>query len=48
MNRYPFALYDGLEYVFGKGRGTGTKAGGPDELDVPCPKIEQPSSMMLG
>ncbi|CAN0866382.1 hypothetical protein LINGRAHAP2_LOCUS9257 [Linum grandiflorum] len=48
MNRYPFALYDGLEYVFGKGRATGTKAVGPDDLDVPCPKIEQPSSMMLG
>ncbi|CAN0925661.1 hypothetical protein LINGRAHAP2_LOCUS34886 [Linum grandiflorum] len=48
MNRYPFALYDGLEYVFGKGRATGTKVVGPDELDVPCPNIEQPSSMMLG
>ncbi|CAN0836934.1 hypothetical protein LINGRAHAP2_LOCUS1647 [Linum grandiflorum] len=48
MNRYPFAYYDGLEYVFGKGRATGNKAVGPDELDVPCPKIEDPTSMMLG
>ncbi|CAN0876400.1 hypothetical protein LINGRAHAP2_LOCUS11294 [Linum grandiflorum] len=48
MNRYPFACYDGLEYVFGKDRATGSKAIGLDELDVPCPKIEHPTSMMLG
>ncbi|CAN0847112.1 hypothetical protein LINGRAHAP2_LOCUS4798 [Linum grandiflorum] len=48
MNRVHFPCYDGLEYVFGKVRATGTKAVGPRKLDVPCPKIEVTKTMLLG
>ncbi|CAN0903383.1 hypothetical protein LINGRAHAP2_LOCUS22523 [Linum grandiflorum] len=48
LNRVPFPLYDGLDIVFGKGRATGSKVVGMEELRKPCPQIELPSNLMLG
>ncbi|CAN1240102.1 hypothetical protein LINGRAPRIM_LOCUS2603 [Linum grandiflorum] len=48
LNRVPFPLYDCLDIVFGKGRATGTKVVGIEELRKPCPQIEIPTNMMLG
>ncbi|CAN1136980.1 Putative nuclease HARBI1 [Linum perenne] len=48
MNRVPFPLYDGLAYVFGKGRATGKGVVGVEELESGCPGIEVPNNMHLG
>ncbi|CAN1125806.1 hypothetical protein LINPERHAP2_LOCUS3070 [Linum perenne] len=48
MNRVPFPLYDGLAYVFGKGRATGKGVVGVKELESGCPGIEVPNKMHLG
>ncbi|CAN1188692.1 hypothetical protein LINPERHAP2_LOCUS39482 [Linum perenne] len=40
LNRVPFPLYDGLAFIFGKGRATGRYATGVEELNQTCPPID--------
>ncbi|CAN1177634.1 hypothetical protein LINPERHAP2_LOCUS33206 [Linum perenne] len=48
LTRVPNSLYDGLAFVYGKGRATGRNATGLEELNQTCSQpLEDPQSMLL-
>ncbi|CAN1164752.1 hypothetical protein LINPERHAP2_LOCUS25751 [Linum perenne] len=47
LNRVFLPLYDGLTFLFGKGRATGKGVVGVEDLNQACPLIEDHQRMML-